>query len=553
MANETIEEIILRLETEGFDEAEKNVESLGDTVKKADKETKDYGKTLLDTAGDAQVFGVSLNALKGGLQQGVNTIKLAVTSLKSFKVALASTGVGLIIIALGSLVAWLKTTVEGTEFLSDAFTAVGVVASKLIEVLVKIFNGLRAIVQGNFSEGIGQITGAFNGLSDSIAQAVTETVALERALRDLEFRSTSNNVTIAQTRKLLAEFKRESDDVTKSIEDRIVAAEKAQERLSTINRLELQEIQERLELNLQALLLEEEGSVRRQEILEERKQLGIELFDIETSNTEASIELQNKLNSLIIERNNGLKAQQESLGDLQIENKKVEQGITKDTTTELNKRVDASIAADTARMQSAEARALREQQLLEAQSAREVQTAKDVFTSIGILSNQAAIFNQAIALVEAFINVEKAISVAIASAPWPLNLPAIGFAGLKGAATIAAISRETVPSAPTFSHGGLINGASHAFGGVHIEAEGGEAIINKRSTKMFKRELSMINQAGGGVPFMRLGGVVPTQGNTTSPFIDLERAMVSNRPVLVTSDLHEVEAGVLITEALTTL
>ena len=67
-------------------------------------------------------------------------------------------------------------------------------------------------------------------------------------------------------------------------------------------------------------------------------------------------------------------------------------------------------------------------------------------------------------------------------------------------------------SAQKFAKGGLIEGNSHNEGGVPIqggraEVEGGEAIINKKSTAMFREELSMINQAGGGVKFAE-GGVL---------------------------------------------
>ena len=51
--------------------------------------------------------------------------------------------------------------------------------------------------------------------------------------------------------------------------------------------------------------------------------------------------------------------------------------------------------------------------------------------------------------------------------------------------------------------GGLLQGPSHADGGIQTrfgELEGGEAVINKRSTAMFTGLLSKINQAGGGVP-----------------------------------------------------
>jgi len=60
----------------------------------------------------------------------------------------------------------------------------------------------------------------------------------------------------------------------------------------------------------------------------------------------------------------------------------------------------------------------------------------------------------------------------------------------------------------TFANGGMVQGKSHAQGGEKfavggrvVELEGGEAVINKRSTAMFSKQLSAMNSAGGGVKF----------------------------------------------------
>lgn len=42
----------------------------------------------------------------------------------------------------------------------------------------------------------------------------------------------------------------------------------------------------------------------------------------------------------------------------------------------------------------------------------------------------------------------------------------------------------------------------------NVELEGGEAVINKRSTRMYAPLLSAINMAGGGIKFAA-GGIVP--------------------------------------------
>jgi len=75
-----------------------------------------------------------------------------------------------------------------------------------------------------------------------------------------------------------------------------------------------------------------------------------------------------------------------------------------------------------------------------------------------------------------------------------------------------------------YKKGGMVKGPSHKNGGVKfdvggevVELEGGEAVINKKSTAMFKDILSKINQAGGGVKFGR-GGMLGDM-DMSSPYI----------------------------------
>ena len=82
-----------------------------------------------------------------------------------------------------------------------------------------------------------------------------------------------------------------------------------------------------------------------------------------------------------------------------------------------------------------------------------------------------------------------------------------------------------------YKGGGMVYGPSHKKGGVKynvggrvVELEGGEAVINKESTEMFKPILSQINQAGGGVRFDR-GGLV----NNPSVNRMIQRLMIKNR------------------------
>jgi hypothetical protein len=98
------------------------------------------------------------------------------------------------------------------------------------------------------------------------------------------------------------------------------------------------------------------------------------------------------------------------------------------------------------------------------------------------------------------INTAMGIMKTIGTVGMPLAIPLIAVTAAAGALQLAAVLAKPIPKA---SKGKLIAGPSHAGGGILVEAEGGEMIINKRSAAMFAPLLSAINEAGGGVPFTR--------------------------------------------------
>ena len=130
---------------------------------------------------------------------------------------------------------------------------------------------------------------------------------------------------------------------------------------------------------------------------------------------------------------------------------------------------------------------------------------KDAFNKKKVLDIKQAIINGALAVTQilAQTGILAPIPTAIAVASTAFNV-----------ATIAS---------QKFAKGGVLEGASHANGGIPFtvngvggfEAEGGETLINKRSSEMFRSELSRINQLGGGVKFQD-GGVVPSATTPTS-------------------------------------
>lgn len=85
----------------------------------------------------------------------------------------------------------------------------------------------------------------------------------------------------------------------------------------------------------------------------------------------------------------------------------------------------------------------------------------------------------------------------------------------------AVNAKQQMNTALKAEKGGILQGKSHAQGGIMlsngVEAEGGEAIINKRSTSMFAPILSEINSYNGyGAPLIK---AQPTNNNTSSSLV----------------------------------
>jgi len=122
---------------------------------------------------------------------------------------------------------------------------------------------------------------------------------------------------------------------------------------------------------------------------------------------------------------------------------------------------------------------------------------------------------KAMAVMNALLNAAGAIiaslaqsPVAIGPIPNPVGIASLALATATGTAQVAAAAATPLPKA---SKGMLIKGPSHKEGGTLIEAEGGEAVINKKATSRYLPILSRINQSTGGVPLYGSGGLVGQQ------------------------------------------
>ena len=171
-----------------------------------------------------QILGLSINGLKASWKSAASGAKFL---FKSVKMGIASTGVGILLLAFGALATWFSKTKKGAEVLSVAFKGIGAAINVIVDRIAKFGGGLAKILSGNISGGLKDMGDSFKGIGAEIANDTLLAMALEKSLQRLTDSQRALNVETAQRRADIEELKLIAEDVTKSEKERLDAAEKA--------------------------------------------------------------------------------------------------------------------------------------------------------------------------------------------------------------------------------------------------------------------------------------------------------------------------------------
>lgn len=120
------------IKTEGADKAAKDIEKVADAAQDASKETENLNESFEDGVGALdRMTGGAITAFKG-VRDGV---KSAVVGMRTLKGAIAATGIGLLLVAVSSLVSFFTRTKRGAELLQVATASISVVFGKFADTL----------------------------------------------------------------------------------------------------------------------------------------------------------------------------------------------------------------------------------------------------------------------------------------------------------------------------------------------------------------------------------------------------------------------------------
>jgi len=223
-------------------QATNNVDKLTESIEGTNKEAKKTNQTMSDLEGAADKFtggfitglkkaSAALKGMGTGIVNGIKGLRtLKITSKTTFnaiKVGIASTGIGLLVLALGSLITYFTQSQKGADKLKVAFSAIGATISVLVDRLSTFGGGLLKILSGDFSEGVDMLKDSFKGLGEEIRNEAAAATDLEKANQKLQDREIAMIKTRAEARRDIEAAKLASADQTKTIQERGEALERA--------------------------------------------------------------------------------------------------------------------------------------------------------------------------------------------------------------------------------------------------------------------------------------------------------------------------------------
>ena len=576
MATRT-EDVVINIDVENAKSAEREIdgvtESLEGQKEAGDENTaglEQYSASLIDTAKNTKIFGVSVADMSRALKLTTTSIKTTNIALKAFKIALIATGIGAIVVALGALVAWLTSTRAGVDFVSDAFAVLGEIMKGLRKLLADMGGALIKLFKGDFVGAFNDAKAALSGFNDEIRQNIALRVQLQQLTRDADQFDRDAIVTRARLQREVADLVLKTRDLENTTaRERIAALTEATKKQGELNRLNEAAAFSRANIakaNLQQL---DESEAAFEDAEEAANNALAAFIQTQKSGSDALRQLQNRVNT---ERTKLAREQKDAVVEIKREEIDEIVELEIDLQDELDALTDdaidreerAAIArnnvifrANQALIADAEATADAKIQLAEFEAQQTTEIFAGLAGGLANLAGQESAAGKAFAIVQAFINMKQGITAALTALTLPGRIAGVAFAITTGLAAIRDIQSVQLPKVQIahspFAEGGPIAGPTHTRGGVWLNAEGGEYIINRTAMRdpVNRAIVESINdgkQSAGRT--YQDGGFVNT---AVIQLMNLEKALENMQPVLILPDLDRAQNVVRVTDEISTL
>lgn len=235
---------------------------------KAVDDFKDAAGSYIDEF--ATMFGVNMEAVRGALGSVTKSLNflgqsfsgaskgadVLAVSMKVLKFALISTGIGAIVVALGSLIAYFTRSGEGADKFAKILDQVKSVINNVIERLAIFGKGLFEIATGKFKQGWETMRSAFQGIGDEIKEDWKAAGDLADRLDALEDREIALINSLEERRAKAAELRLAAKEETEDQRKRLNLLNEAEALYRTIYSDQIKLEEERLAIMRERLALQ---------------------------------------------------------------------------------------------------------------------------------------------------------------------------------------------------------------------------------------------------------------------------------------------------------
>ncbi len=125
-----------------IDELDEKLKKTGTTFEQQKLNIGNYKQSILEAIEEGDLFGTLQDRIRATLQGLKASIKTVIGAFKGLKGAIAATGIGLLVIAITSLITYFKRTEEGGNKLRVIMAALGAIVDRLIGFVGSLGKGL---------------------------------------------------------------------------------------------------------------------------------------------------------------------------------------------------------------------------------------------------------------------------------------------------------------------------------------------------------------------------------------------------------------------------
>ncbi len=187
----------------------------------------DSQKMLVKTFGDLIPFGGKVGSLSSQFSNLKGSVGNVTKGFGSLRGAIIATGIGALVVLIGSLVSWLSKTQRGMDLMEKATASVGAILSELSDRAMMVIDAFKLLFSGKGTEAADMFAKSIKGVGDEMAREAKLAWELKDALQALERAEHDNLLTQLIKKKQIQELLYLVKDETKSFAERRTALQSA--------------------------------------------------------------------------------------------------------------------------------------------------------------------------------------------------------------------------------------------------------------------------------------------------------------------------------------